>query len=109
MTPAERMADLALEARAQALYKELRCVACESQSIAGSNAEMAAAMRALVREQLKNGASDAEIFSYLQERYGDKILMRPPMKPATWFLWLTPFFALVAGGVIALRTMRGAA
>ena len=105
--PSERLPDPALEARAQNLYAQLRCVVCESQSVAGSPSEMAAALRAAVREKLAAGETDAAILAYMQSRYGDAVLMKPPVKPSTWLLWLAPFLALGAGGVIVARAMKG--
>ena len=107
--PYERMADPVLQARAEQLYKELRCVSCQSQAIDSSNAPVAAALRAAVREQLEKGASDEDILSYMQERYGDMVLMKPPLAPRTWGLWLMPLAVLVIGGVMAAKTLRGKA
>lgn len=105
--PAERMADPVMEARAQALYKDLRCVVCQSQSIAESDSEIAAALRAAVRARIQAGDGDQAVLGYLQERYGDQILMKPPVKPLTWPLWFLPALFLVAGGYAAWRTMKG--
>ena len=107
--PYERMADPVLQARAELLYKELRCVSCQSQAIDSSNAPVAAALRAAVREQLEKGARDEDILSYMQERYGDMVLMKPPLKPRTWGLWLMPLAVLAIGGVMAAKTLRGKA
>ena len=105
--PYEKLSDPVLQARAEQLYKELRCVACQSQSIDSSNAPVAAALRAAVRERLEKGASDEAILSYMQERYGDMVLMKPPLKPRTWGLWLMPLITLAIGGAMAAKTMRG--
>lgn len=90
--------DPALEARARALFKELRCVVCQSESIDTSAAGIAQDMRILVRERIATGESDAEIRGFLVDRYGDYVLFRPPFRPATWLLWLAPALALAAGG-----------
>lgn len=105
--PHEKLSDPVLQMRAEQLYKELRCVACQSQSIDSSNAPVAAALRAAVRERLEKGASDEDILSYMQERYGDMVLMKPPLKPRTWGLWLMPLAVLVTGGVMVAKTLRG--
>lgn len=106
--PYERMSDPALQARAENLYRELRCVACQSQSIDSSNAPVAAALRAAVREQLEKGATDEEILGYMKERYGDMVLMKPPLAPRTWPLWFMPLAVLALGGLAAAKILRGA-
>lgn len=106
--PYERMGDPALQARAENLYRALRCVACQSQSIDSSNAPVAAALRAAVREQMEKGATDQEILIYMRDRYGDMVLMKPPLVPRTWPLWLMPLAVLVLGGFAVTKTLRGA-
>jgi cytochrome c-type biogenesis protein CcmH len=92
--------DPRLEARAHALQRQLRCMVCQGQSIDESNAELAQDLRRLVREQIAAGKSDSQILDYLHARYGDFILMQPPVENATLLLWLAPLLALgVAGGV----------
>jgi len=96
----DSFADPAMEARARELQRELRCLVCQGQSIDESNAPLAADLRHLVRQQMAEGRSDSEIRDYLKARYGDFILMQPPLESGTWLLWLTPFLALgVAGGI----------
>lgn len=97
--PAERMEDPVLEERARDLYRELRCVVCQSQSIDESNAPLAADMRAVVRERLLAGDSDAEVRAWLQQRYGDYVLMMPPVQANTLGLWLLPALVLLGGGI----------
>lgn len=107
--PEERMDDPQLEARARALYDQLRCVVCQSQSIDDSNAPLAADLRAVVRERLEAGDSDAEVKAYLQERYGDYVLMLPPVQGNTLALWLFPLIVLLGGGtaiVLFVRSQR---
>lgn len=104
--PSERMSNPALEARAVALYRDIRCVVCQNQAIIDSDAEIAKDLRALIRAQLAAGASDAEIIDYIHTRYGDFVLMRPPFQPSTWVLWLGPFMILLGGGLLAWRMMR---
>jgi cytochrome c-type biogenesis protein CcmH len=109
LDPDERLDDPVLEARAHQLGSELRCVVCQSENIEISNAPLAADMRRLVRERIKAGATDAEVKAYLVERYGDYVLMRPPVKPETYALWLAPALLLGAGGVAAYFVLHGQA
>lgn len=107
--PEERLDDPLLEERARDLYRELRCVVCQSQSIDESNAPLAADMRAAVRERLLAGDSDVEVRAWLQERYGDYVLMMPPVQGNTLGLWLLPALVLLGGGigiVVFIRTQR---
>lgn len=98
------------EARAQALDREIRCVQCQNEPIAQSTAEIAADMRARVRERIAAGDSDAEIRAFFRQRYGDFVLFRPPWDARTWALWAAPFLLLGVGlaGVMALRARPGA-
>lgn len=105
-SPDEMLADPALEARARALGKELRCLVCQNQSIDDSDAPLARDLRRIVRERLLAGDSDAAIERYLVERYGDFVLLRPPVKPATWLLWVGPFLVLLAGAGLVLVFLR---
>jgi cytochrome c-type biogenesis protein CcmH len=91
--------DPAEEAHARAFMREIRCVVCQSQSIDESDAEIAAQLRNVVREQMAAGKSDAEIRDYLVARYGDFVLMKPPLKSSTVLLWGGPF-ALAAIGLL---------
>ena len=104
--PGERLADPALEARARVLSQELRCLVCQNQSIDDSNADLAHDLRVLVRERLVVGDSDAQVLAYLTSRYGDYVLLRPPVKPTTWLLWFGPPLLLVAGGLAILLAWR---
>jgi cytochrome c-type biogenesis protein CcmH len=104
--PDERLADPALEARARVLSQELRCLVCQNQSIDDSNADLAHDLRVLVRERLVAGDSDAQVLAYLTSRYGDYVLLRPPVKPATWLLWFGPPLLLVAGLLALLLSWR---
>lgn len=89
-----------LEKRAQALHKEIRCLVCQNQAIADSNAHLARQLRVIVRERLEAGDKNDDVKSYLVERYGDWVLMRPPLNSSTLILWLAPFviLAFVLGG-----------
>ncbi len=104
--PGERLADPALEARARVLSQELRCLVCQNQSIDDSNADLAHDLRVLVRERLVAGDSDAQVLAYLTSRYGDYVLLRPPIKPTTWLLWFGPPLLLVVGGLAILLAWR---
>lgn len=106
VTPDERLADPALEARARALSQELRCLQCQNQSIDDSNAMIAHDLRLLVRERIKIGDSDAQVVQFLTDRYGDFVRLKPPFKPSTFALWLTPPLLLLiaaAGSALYLR------
>jgi cytochrome c-type biogenesis protein CcmH len=100
-TGPDRLADPKLEARAVALQKELRCVVCQGESLDESAAPLAEDLRRLIRARLENGESDAQIENYLVARYGDFILMRPPLEPGTYLLWFGPLIAVTIGGVVA--------
>jgi cytochrome c-type biogenesis protein CcmH len=98
VTPDLPLADPVLETRARQLMKEIRCVVCQSQSIDESEAGIAHDMRQIVRSQIAAGRSDAEIRTYLTDRYGDFVLLKPPFKATTLVLWLGPFaLVLIAG------------
>ena len=89
--------DRAQEARAQALFAELKCVVCEGQALAESDAPLAIDMRQTIRTMLTQGASDAAILAYFSTRYGDGILLTPPMDETTMILWLAPLLTLLIG------------
>lgn len=90
--------DPVLEARLNKLAEELRCLVCQNESLAGSRADLAQDLRREVRDKMRQGMSDAQIKTYLVERYGDFVLYRPPVKSSTWLLWFGPFL-LLGGGV----------
>jgi cytochrome c-type biogenesis protein CcmH/NrfF len=105
------LADPALEARARDLSKGLRCLVCQNQSIDDSDADLARDLRIILRERLTAGDSDAQVIAFLTARYGDFVLLRPPVKPETYALWFGPVAVLllaVAGVAMWLRR-RGAA
>jgi len=111
VTPAERLPDPALEARARALSQELRCLVCQNETIDESNADLAHDLRVLVRERLAAGDSDRQVLDYLVRRYGDYVLLKPPVKPATYALWFGAPALLALGGiglVLAQRRRRAA-
>lgn len=94
------------EARFKALAAELRCVMCQNQSIADSNAPIAHDLRLEVLRLMREGRSDAEIKQYLVERYTDFVLYQPPLRAGTWLLWIGPFLLLLAGAVATAMVIR---
>ena len=102
----EQLADPELEARARGLSRQLRCLVCQNQSIDDSDADLAKDLRAEVRKQVLGGADDAAILADLKQRYGDYILLKPPVNLATTLLWATPVLALLLGAGLILVTRR---
>lgn len=100
--PSERLADPALEARARALSGELRCLVCQNEPIDELGAPLAHDLRVLLRERIAAGDSDPQAVKFLTDRYGDFVLLKPPIKPATYVLWFGPVvvLALAAGGAL---------
>ena len=110
--PDEMLDDPHKEQRAQELGEHIRCLVCQNQAIEESNAPLAADMRELVRKRIKAGDSNEEIKAYLTERYGDFVLLKPPMKPGTYALWYGPFVVVALGAVgvaVYFRRRRAAA
>ena len=104
--PGEELADPALEARARALSQEIRCLVCQNQSIDESEADLARDLRLIVRERIAAGEDDVQVKAFLVERYGDFVLLDPPVKPKTWLLWFGPpavLAAALAGAALYLR------
>jgi cytochrome c-type biogenesis protein CcmH len=97
----QRFADPAEQARYERLIRDLRCLVCRSESIADSNATLAADLRREVEAQVRAGRSDQEIYDFMTARYGDFVLMQPPVVPRTWLLWAGPALFL-AGGLAAV-------
>jgi cytochrome c-type biogenesis protein CcmH len=104
--PSEQLTDPALEARARVISQELRCQVCQNQSIDDSNAPLAADLRRLVRERLQAGDSDRAVFAFLTQRYGDNVLLRPPLRLDTALLWFGPLTLLLVAGTALLLKMR---
>lgn len=98
--PDEMLSDPALEARARALSKELRCLVCQNQSIDDSSADLARDLRVLVRERLTAGDSDQQVLDFLVDRYGEFVLLKPRFAWHTALLWLTPPGALIGGALV---------
>ncbi|HEU0225094.1 MAG TPA: cytochrome c-type biogenesis protein [Steroidobacteraceae bacterium] len=104
--------DPAQQQRYERLIRELRCLVCQNQSIADSNATLASDLRREVRDMIESGRGDDEIRAFMTERYGDFVLYEPPMAPRTWLLWLAPALLLLGGigvtGMVVLRRARAA-
>ena len=98
--------DPARDRRAVQLSEQLRCLVCQNQSIADSNAELAVDLRRQINEQISQGRSDAEIVDFMVQRYGDFVLYKPPVKATTLVLWFGPVALLLLGGGILLHHLR---
>lgn len=101
-----QLADPRQEAQAKALMETIRCLVCQGQSIADSDAELAGDMRAMVRERIAAGEKPAEIRAWLVRRYGSWVSYDPPLNRTTWLLWGAPALFLVVGIMIAARSFR---
>ena len=112
LEPGEILKDPALEARARSISKNLRCLVCQNQSIDDSDAPLAKDLRLLVRNQIVSGKTDEKIISDIVARYGDFVLLNPPINQKTIILWLSPILILLAGGMslyIYFRKRKSAA
>jgi cytochrome c-type biogenesis protein CcmH len=98
--------DPELEKRLTTLAKELRCLVCQNETLADSQADLAQDLRAQIREQMKAGKSDKQIVAYLTQRYGQFVLYRPPVTPTTYLLWFGPFIFLLGGLVLLFRYVK---
>jgi cytochrome c-type biogenesis protein CcmH len=104
--PSEQLPDPAQEARARDISRELRCQVCQNQSIDDSNAELAADLRRIVRERITAGDSDAQVFAYLTQRYGDYVLLKPPLRVDTLVLWFGPLAVPLIAATALFFAMR---
>ena len=104
--PDEMLPDQTLEHRARAISGGVRCMVCQNENIDDSNAPLAKDLRLLVRERLKKGDSDDQVRDYLVARYGDLVLLKPPLKPYTLNLWITPVLVLLGAAGFTLARMR---
>ncbi|WP_427307088.1 cytochrome c-type biogenesis protein [Cupriavidus sp. H39] len=102
---AAALTEAELDARVHALSNQLRCLVCQNQTLADSNAELAVDLRRQIRAQLRGGASDDAVKDYLVQRYGDFVLYQPPLRPLTWLLWFGPLL-LLAGVAVAIMRAR---
>jgi cytochrome c-type biogenesis protein CcmH len=107
--PAERLPDPAQEARARALFQEVRCLVCQNESIDDSNAELAGDLRRLVRDEVRAGRSDAQVRRYLVERYGEFVLLKPAFSWGNAALWGAPLLVVVLGLFLLARNFRNRA
>ncbi len=105
--PTERLADPAQEARARALFKEVRCLICQNEAIDDSTADFARDVRLVIRDQIAAGRSDAEVKRFLTDRYGEYVLFRPAFSGANLALWTTPFLVLLIGAGLLAARLRG--
>lgn len=107
--PDRPLADATQEARAQALFKDVRCVVCQHEAIADSPAGVAGDMRRLIREEIASGATDQQVRDDLVRRFGDYVLFTPPVRAGTWLLWFAPFLLVIGAGLaLMLRSRRRA-
>ncbi len=98
--------DPALEARARAIGRELRCLVCQNESIDESNADLAHDLRVLLRQRLQAGDTDQQAIAFIVKRYGDFVLLKPPVEPATYVLWFAPLALVIVGAAGALVFVR---
>ena len=101
-----QLKDHALQTRFERIAAELRCLVCQNETIADSNADLAIDLRQQVREMLVDGKSDDAIFDFMTNRYGEFVRFKPPLEFKTAFIWGAPFVMLVLGGVIIYRVLR---
>lgn len=104
--PDEILSNPALEARARDISENLRCVVCQNEAIDTSNSGVARDLRLLVRERLVAGDTDDQVYDYVVARYGDFVLFRPPWKPSTYALWLSPIIAALVGIFVVFGLFR---
>ena len=101
-----QLQDTGLQSRFENIVKDLRCLVCQNESIADSNADLAVDLRQQVREMLVAGKSDAAIFDFMTQRYGEFVRFNPPLETKTFFIWGAPFFMLLLGVGIIYRIVR---
>lgn len=104
LAPEEQLSDPVAEARARELAQGLRCLVCQNQTVDDSDTDFATSMRRLIRDHIRDNKSDDEIINYLSERYGDYILLSPPINGLTIWLWVAPVVLLLAGLGVILAT-----
>ena len=88
------------------ISQNIKCLVCQNQSIDESNSEIAKDLKVLIKNKLKNGVSDDEIYNFLRDRYGDSILLKPPLKTNTILLWFLPFIILVFGSFFVIKFFK---
>ena len=104
--PRERLANPQEEARARALFQQIRCLVCQNETIDDSEADLAGDLRRIVRAQVHAGATDEQVRAFLVARYGEFVLYRPRFGGHTWLLWLAPALLVLAGGLVIARILR---
>lgn len=104
--PSERLPDPAQEARARALFRDVRCMVCQNESIDDSTADLAGDLRKLVRDEIKAGRSDQQVKAYLVSRYGEFVLLKPTFSVGNAILWGAPFGVAILGFSLFLLTLR---
>lgn len=105
--PSERLADPAQEAKAREIFREVRCLVCQNESIDDSDADLARDLRRVVREQVAAGRNETQVKTFLTERYGEYVLLRPAFSAGNAVLWLAPFLVVAAGiGFLMVRVRR---
>ena len=104
--PADRLPDPAQEARARAIFQDVRCLVCQNESIDESGADLAHDLRVLLRQRLLAGDTDAQAVHFMVARYGQFVLLRPPVEPATWILWYGPGALLLVAGLGTVIWLR---
>ncbi|MBW8814116.1 MAG: cytochrome c-type biogenesis protein CcmH [Caulobacterales bacterium] len=107
--PADRLPDPAQEARARAIFREVRCLVCQNESIDDSEADLARDLRQIVREQVKAGRSEGQIKRFLTDRYGEFVLLTPSFSLGNLALWIGPFLVVLAGGGLLFARLRNRA
>ena len=104
--PAERLRDPAQEARARALFTQVRCLVCQNESIDDSEAQLAGDLRHIIRQQVAAGRSDEQIRQFLVARYGEFVLLKPPFSLGNLALWVGPFVVVIVGGLLLAALLR---
>jgi cytochrome c-type biogenesis protein CcmH len=104
--PAERLPDPVQEAKAREIFRDVRCMVCQNESIDDSDADLAQDLRRLVREQVAAGRSEAQIKAYLTDRYGEFVLLTPSFSAGNLALWIGPFLVLLVGGGLLFARLR---
>ena len=107
--PAERLPDPSQEATAREIFKDVRCLVCQNESIDDSEAELAQDLRRIVRDQVKAGKSEPEIKAFLTDRYGEFVLLKPSFSTGNLVLWIAPFLVAAAGIALLFARLRGRA
>ena len=88
------------------IFKNIRCLVCQGQSIADSNSEFAQTIKLVIGDQIKEGKTETEIYNFLVDKYGEWIVYKPPLNSSNFLLWLTPYIVLLAGGAIIIMFLR---